>query len=129
MDSDAKTCGKCKHGNFYDACPICEDAATEDGKHARLHRPGRIMTTAEIAPVALPAPDLTIGHSDEALREYGHACVEAERSASRSALRLALGAILQCSPCAAPDCMVAQREWLDDAAAAIKRALGDEATT
>lgn len=26
MDSDAKTCGKCKHGNFYDNCQKCEDA-------------------------------------------------------------------------------------------------------
>jgi hypothetical protein len=25
MDSDAKTCGKCRHGNFYDGCKKCED--------------------------------------------------------------------------------------------------------
>ena len=27
MDSDDKTCGKCKHGNFYDNCKMCEALA------------------------------------------------------------------------------------------------------
>ena len=25
MDSDEKTCGKCRHGNFYDDCTKCEN--------------------------------------------------------------------------------------------------------
>ena len=27
MDSDEKTCGRCKHGNDYDLCGKCEDEA------------------------------------------------------------------------------------------------------
>ncbi len=25
MDTDEKTCGQCRHGNFYDHCGQCED--------------------------------------------------------------------------------------------------------
>jgi hypothetical protein len=25
MDSDEYTCGKCRHGNFYDDCNVCEE--------------------------------------------------------------------------------------------------------
>jgi hypothetical protein len=28
MDTDAKTTGQCKHGNFYDTCRNCEDEYT-----------------------------------------------------------------------------------------------------
>jgi len=28
MDSDAKTCGKCRHGEFYDSCNKCENEST-----------------------------------------------------------------------------------------------------
>ncbi len=38
MDTDYKTCGKCKHGNFYDNCPKCE-AAAEALRAVRTHTP------------------------------------------------------------------------------------------
>ena len=42
----------------------------------------------------------------------------------RAALRVAQGALLQCSPCAHPECEAVQREWLDEAVAGCGRALG-----
>jgi hypothetical protein len=43
---------------------------------------------------------------------------------AREALHLAEGALLQCTPCAAPACAQEQREWLDDAMAACHKAAG-----
>jgi hypothetical protein len=43
--------------------------------------------------------------------------------ATTLALRLAKGALLECSPCAAEDCKATQQEWLADAITAIDRAL------
>ena len=42
----------------------------------------------------------------------------------RAALRVAQGALLQCSPCAHPGCEAVQREWLDEAIAGCGRVLG-----
>ena len=46
-----------------------------------------------------------------------------EISMLRSALLVAKGALLQCSPCASLECQAVQRDWLDDAIAGCERAL------
>ena len=47
----------------------------------------------------------------------------ADRARFVTALRVAKGALIMCSPCASPECAVEQREWLDDAVRAIDRCL------
>ena len=55
--------------------------------------------------------------------EWLHTEMLAEIERLRSALLIANGALVQCSPCASPDCQADQREWLDDAIAGCERAL------
>lgn len=44
----------------------------------------------------------------------------------RTAVRVAQGALLECSPCASPECQAVQHEWLEDAIAGCGRALNHE---
>lgn len=55
-------------------------------------------------------------------KRYGALADELDRL--RSALRVAEGALMECSPCAHPDCQAVQREWLEDAIAGCRRAHG-----
>lgn len=45
--------------------------------------------------------------------------------AARTALSVAHGALLECSPCAAPECQQTQQEWLDEARRAVEQAAAD----
>lgn len=56
-------------------------------------------------------------------REVERRAIAAECEANRTALNVANGALLMCTPCAAPDCAQEQREWLDDAMRCIDRRL------
>jgi hypothetical protein len=44
---------------------------------------------------------------------------------ARVALSAAHGALLECSPCAAPECQQTQQEWLDEARKAVEKAVAD----
>ncbi|MEY2854602.1 MAG: Restriction alleviation protein Lar [Pseudomonadota bacterium] len=58
-----------------------------------------------------------------ALDEWNKRVGNAELERLRLAVVVAQGALLECSPCAQPDCQAVQREWLTDAIAACERAL------
>jgi hypothetical protein len=45
--------------------------------------------------------------------------------AARTALSVAHGALLECSPCAADECRQTQQEWLDDARKEVEKAITD----
>jgi hypothetical protein len=53
---------------------------------------------------------VTLARRDAELEALRAAAVSA-----RTALNVAVGALLECSPCMADPCLAVQREWLDDA--------------
>ena len=59
----------------------------------------------------------------QSLRNDGNDEAADEIYLLRSALLVAQGALVQCSPCASLECQAVQREWLDDAIAGCVRAL------
>lgn len=50
--------------------------------------------------------------------------LRAENERLREALRIAQGALLQCSPCMSPECEAEQREWINIAREKLARATG-----
>lgn len=48
--------------------------------------------------------------------------MRAELEQAQKALKLAWGALMECSPCADPECKQTQQEWLDEAMKAVEKA-------